>query len=160
MSRSRGAANRSLYRARILLECWDRERDEARFPQEQLTDAFLPAVRKHLQDAYGWFLRSLAGIEEASDASPPPGSTQELPEPEAGRARPPELAEFALLERDGWLAELLLSSPESGARTATAQWSPNVLGSDQQAPGFAVAEEWWRRLNATMQRMDDSVAEC
>ncbi|MEO1079055.1 MAG: DUF6586 family protein [Pseudomonadota bacterium] len=160
MSRSRGAANRSLYRARILLECWDKARDEARVPQDQLTEAFLPAVRNHLRDAYGWFLRSVAGIEEAPDASPPPSSTQELPEHEAGRARPPELAEFALLERDGWLAELLASSSESATGTAPTQWSPNVLGSDRQAPGFAVAEDWLRRLNATMQRMDDSMAEC
>ncbi len=159
MSRSRGAANRSLYRARILLESWDSARDQERFPEEQLTGAFLPAVRGHLQDAYGWFLRSATGVEEAADTVPLPRCTDDLAEPEAGRALPPELAEFALLEREGWLAELL-ASPQDAGEEAPAQWSPNVLGSDRQAPGFAVAEEWYRRLNATMQRMDDSMAEC
>jgi hypothetical protein len=159
VSRTRGAANRSLYRARILLESWSREEEGGRVPSQQLLGAFLPAVRAHLLEAYGWFLLAVSGRDDAPRASLPT-VVADLPAPEPGRELPPELREFALLERDGWLAELLddalaASADEPGAAPGSA-----VLGSDRPRLSLAAARVWLRELTATMQRMDDSLAEC
>ena len=68
--RTRGAANQSLYRARLLLAAWDRARGEP-VPEAQLQGAFYPAVRLHLRQAYGWFLLAVSGVAEASAADAP-----------------------------------------------------------------------------------------
>jgi hypothetical protein len=155
VSGTRGAANRSLYRARILLDGWDDARERRGVDEEALREAFLPAVRLHLLEAYGWFLLAVAGQESVTDEALRPSSTADLAPPEAGKALAPELREFALLERDGWIADLLATP---GPAPAAAR--RDLLGSDRSAPGLAVAEGWWRRLNATMQRMDDFLVEC
>lgn len=157
MPRTRGAANRSLYHANILLDSWDRARGSTPVPDEQLTAAFLPAVRQHLRDAYGWFLLSTAGVEEQAGTRRP-ASTADLPPPEPGRSAAPELREFAQLESFGWIAELLSGNaddPGSDHRTRV-----DLLGSDHASPGFAVARRWADDLAAIMQRMDDFRAEC
>lgn len=155
MTRTRGAANQCLYRARILLDSWESARAAGRFPEDQLTGAFLPAVRAHLRAAYGWFLLATAGVDEAvSDRLP--SSTADLAPPEAGRSHPPELREFALLEARGWLGELL-DDPVTGTIASAAA---GLLGSDRAPPGHAVARRWADELTATMQRMDDFRAEC
>ncbi|MEE4277249.1 MAG: hypothetical protein V2I82_02135 [Halieaceae bacterium] len=159
MAGSRGAANQSLYRARILLDCWDAARQASRFPDKALDDAFLPAVRAHLCDAYGWFLLAVSGVEQTSQAVALPASTADLPAPEAGRSIAPELREFAVLEREGWLADLI-ATPAAEAPLVDPRAAGEILGSDRQAPGYAVIEALWSRLSNTMQRMDDSLAEC
>lgn len=156
MARSRGEANEALYRARILLSAWDTARAEGRWPEHQLLAAYLPAVRLHLRSAYGWFLLAVSGEEEAA-VSEPPATVAQLPEPPAGRERPPELAEFARLEHVGWLADMLAVET---ARPAPMVAGNNLLGSDRETPGFAVASRWAQSLADTMQRMDDSLNEC
>jgi hypothetical protein len=157
VSGTRGAANRSLYRARILLDCWDEARDHGRIGDAQLRDAFLPAVRLHLREAYGWFLLAVAGQDAITDDTARPSCTAELTPPEAGKAVAPELREFELLERDGWIADLMAwPAAEEGPAGAPSM----VLGSDRSVPGLAVAESWWQHLNGIMQRMDDLLVEC
>jgi len=160
MSRTRGAANRSLYRARILLESWKREETEERVPAHDLLGAFLPAVRAHLLEGYGWFLLAVSGRDDAAGEQVP-SVVADLPAPEPGRERPPELREFARLEQQGWLAELLDSALASTVDAATAGAGSNsLLGSDRPRASRAQAQVWLRELTATMQRMDDSLAEC
>jgi hypothetical protein len=155
---SRGAANQSLYRARVLLDCWDTARDASRFPETVLADAFMPAVLEHLREAYGYFLLAVAGVEDLRASVSIPSSTADLPSPEPGRSTAPELREFALLESEGWLGDLIRSVEGAGETIVTT--APDLLGSDRAAPGFPVAESLWRRLGDIMQRMDDSLAEC
>lgn len=157
MAGSRGKANQSLYRARILLDAWDRARDEG-VRDDHLLETFLPAVRLHLREAYGWFLLAVSGHEEPLE-NHLPVSTTDIPAPELGRARSPELQEFAALEGEGWLAQML----EEGTpgQSVALQTPPTaLLGSDREAPGYAVARDWSRRLAETMARMDDSLNEC
>lgn len=160
MSRTRGAANRSLYRARILLEGWAREEEAARVLSGQLLGAYLPAVRAHLLEAYGWFLLSVSGLEDAARSSLP-RAVADLPSPEPGRERPPELREFALLEQDGWLAELLDDALAASADDPVqASRARDLLGSDRQGVSLERSQVWLASLGEIMQRMDDSLAEC
>ncbi|WOJ94244.1 hypothetical protein R0135_03530 [Congregibacter variabilis] len=161
MPRTRGEANRALYRARILLEAWDRLRVEARHAESVLIGAFVPAVRLHLRDAYGWFLLSVSGVDD-SLAADLPGSTRDLPAPPAGKALIPELAEFSQLENTGWLAQLLAGEPEAGYDGPVAAGrgaSQGLLVSDREPLGYAVVLAWADALTAIMSRMDDSLAE-
>lgn len=160
MSRSRGEANRALYRARILLEAWDRMRAEPVHAELALIGAFVPAVRGHLLDAYGWFLLSVAAVED-SFAADLPRSTRDLPQPAAGRALIPEIAEFAQLENSGWLVQLLAveSEEEYGNRGADPKPGQDLLVSDRQPLGYPVVLAWTEALAAIMTRMDDSLAE-
>lgn len=150
-------ANQSLYRARIVLAAWDSQRNDNARPSQHLIEAFLPAVRLHLRDAYGWFLLSVSGMEEGG-AQRPVESVQALPTPEAGRMQAPELAEFAKLEAKGWIGEML--QDDVAPVQATARAPANLLVSDRRAPDLAVAERWADSLDALMTRMDDSLAEC
>jgi hypothetical protein len=138
-----------------LLTGWDAERERGRFPDATVTAAYLPAVCRHLRDAYGWFLLAVCGIADAP-AEAPPETTAELAAPESGRERPPELREFELLERDGWLADLLAADLHPGPVTGG---EAGVIGSDRGAPGYALVARWASRLEETMQRMDDLLAE-
>ncbi|MEM1402406.1 MAG: hypothetical protein AAGG55_03670 [Pseudomonadota bacterium] len=158
MPRTRGAANQSLYRARIALEAWDQARDASRHADAQLTATFLPAVQLHLKQAYGWFILAVSGRETA-DWSELPGSTDQLAAPDAGKSVPPELREFALLESEGWLKDMLAPWKEPDARSPMSA-PEQLLTSDRSLPGFALAKQWVQRLNTLMDRMDDSLAEC
>ena len=153
--RTRGAANQSLYRARLLLAAWDRARGEP-VPEAQLQGAFYPAVRLHLRQAYGWFLLAVSGVVEAS-AADLPSTTADLPAPEPGKARMPELAEFEQLEQSGWLQQLW--ADDSVEATPTRIASPGLLGSDRDNHGPAVIKSWIDELEVTMARMDDSLNE-
>ncbi len=158
MASSRGAANAALYRARILLDAWDSAAIASSHSEDLLIEAFLPAVQGHLRDAYGWFLLAAAGIEDAS-RSQPPHAVADVPATEAGKAVAPELREFSRLEGEGWIGEML-STYRSGPSGVLGRSTPGLLSSDREAPGPAVVRGWLDKLNATMQRMDDSLAEC
>lgn len=125
-----------------------------------LIGAFLPAVRRHLLDAYSWFLLSVSGVED-SHAADLPRRTRDLPAPPAGRALIPEIAEFAQLESSGWLAQLLAVESEEHGGPVAADPKPeqNLLVSDRQPLGYAVVHAWTDALTAIMSRMDDSLAE-
>ena len=163
MPRTRSAANASLYRARILLQSWEAAKEGNRHEERLLTEAFLPAVQAHLLAAYGWYLLAVSGIEESSLASPPL-NTSELDPPEAGRALAPELREFSALEKTGWLAQVLTAPEEllgaGGAdRPSVHRNNSTLLGSDREAPGYAVVGGWEKALRDVMTRMDDSLQE-
>ncbi|EAQ97877.1 hypothetical protein [Congregibacter litoralis] len=161
MARTRGEANRALYRARILLEAWERMRGDGRHSDAALIDAFLPASREQLRTAYGWFLLSLAGIED-STRLPRPQSTDELPAPDPGKALSPEIAEFAQLEKGGWLAQMLADEVEASASFphGGAAARGGLLVSDREPLGYPVVVTWADALAAIMARMDDSLSEC
>ena len=158
MASSRGAANAALYRARTLLSAWSHARERQSAPDEHLTETFLPGVREHLTQAYGCFLLAAAGIDDMSGRRPP-RSTQDVPAVEPGKALPPELREFQLLEEEGWVGEML-TLVESGSAGGAVASGPDLLGTDRTGPGYAVAQRWAERLTSTMQRMDDFLAEC
>lgn len=162
MSRARGEANRGLYRAKILLEAWDGMRTGSSHSEAALIDGFLPAVRAHLLEAYGWFLLAVSDVDD--ERASLPQSTGDLPDPEPGRALMPEIAEFAQLEANGWIAQLI-QDPANGSHPLTGNYSApgssqGLLVSDRQPLGFAVATTWADSLTAIMNRMDDSLSEC
>ena len=124
-----------------------------------LREAFLPAVRLHLLESYGWFLLAVSGVEEAPPARRPE-RVADLPTPEPGRALPPELQEFGLLESSGWLGDMLAADVSADSGLAAPRAGGALIGSDADAPDFARAAAWAGALEGTMARMDDSLAEC
>jgi hypothetical protein len=70
---------------------------------------------------------------------------------------PPELREFALLERDGWLGALLQA--DELACLGQAGGHP-LLASDRARPDRATLSAWLESLAALMARMGDSLDEC
>ncbi|MFT4769837.1 MAG: hypothetical protein ACI8RN_002991 [Glaciecola sp.] len=136
-------------------------RTESTHAELALLGGFVPAVRLHLVEAYGWFLLSVSGVDD-SLATDLPRSTRDLCGPEAGLARIPEIAEFAQLENSGWLSQLLMDeTDESPGNIATLPTGPgqSLLVSDRQPPGYAVVLAWADALAVIMTRMDDSLAE-
>jgi hypothetical protein len=159
MASSRGAANAALYRAQTLLAAWERLLVESPEAEEHLRATFLPGVREHLLHAYGWFLLAVAGVEDTGSRTPP-RSTAEVPDVEPGKALPPELREFRILEEEGWVGDLITAEPLAAPANVVRSSSADLLGSSRTAPGLAVAGTWAQRLETTMQRMDDLLAEC
>ncbi|MEM9257330.1 MAG: hypothetical protein AAGA91_17960 [Pseudomonadota bacterium] len=153
MSSARGRANQSLYLARILVEAWEETGRSSTIPDHTLSEAFLPAIRNHLLDAYGWFLLALSGLEEPPETGLP-RSSLELPKPPEGKAVPSEVREFAQLEQEGWLRELLapLVSAPPRARSRGNLAVPSVGGAEQ-------ALAWSEALKAVFDRMGDSLEE-
>ena len=105
MSTPRAQANQSLYLAKILLSAWEQALSAEDTPALTLEQAFLPAVRTHLMQSYGWFLLEVTGFDVPPDGQPPRAVAQ-LPEIAAGKAIPGEVREFERLEGGGWLAAL------------------------------------------------------
>jgi len=154
MSSPRGQANHCLYLARLLLAAWRRDLAAEDIPASVLAQAFAPAVRGHLLDAYGWFLLDLQ--KPAQLPATPPHSVIALPPVAPGKAAPAEIAEFSRLERDGWLAELLREPtvtppPRSGPNLAT----PNA---DLPDPESLLAQA--QQLENAFSRMGDFLDEC
>lgn len=138
-----------------MLESWELAKSGGRHDEAQLTAAFLPAVRAHLLNAYGWYLLAVSGREETPDIAPPT-SVDELEQPPAGQITAPEIREFSALERVGWLAELLA---EPGNLLAADRPDRSLLGSDKTVAGYPVVRAWERSLQSAIQRMDDSLVE-
>ncbi len=152
MGSSRGRANHSLYLGRILLGAWRREAGEESVPAATLSQAYLPAVRAHLIDAYGWFLLEITRPEPLP--AQPPRCTSELPGIAQGKALPGEAREFERLEQSGWLAQML---EETGELRVSA--SPDNLAS---GPAFITPDDaaaWAEALQALFDRMGDSLDE-
>jgi hypothetical protein len=153
MSTLRGQANQGLYLARILLTAWQRDLEAQQLPVTAVTQAYLPAVRQHLRRAYGWFLLEITRPDQVPAA--PPTCTSELPAVAAGKAVPPEVRECAILEREGWLAEVLCE--EGGG--------PEVTGSSNLAtplsdPGPQEVAGWLEQFTRLFDRMGNSLDEC
>ena len=153
---NRGLANEALYRARILLDAWESGSGAGSDDGEALAGAFRPAVILHLKRAYGWCLLAVAGTDVQPDPELLPGRVSEVPAPPAGRSIVPELREFELLEREGWVGDML-ASESAGSRGSR---DARLLGSDRRPPGPGDFVRWSQRLETTMSRMDDLLAEC
>ncbi len=154
MSTGRARANHSLYLAKILLAAWRREWGEEVLPQRVLAQAYLPAARQHLLDAYGWFLLEISGASELPDN--PPKNCSELPEPPDGKAEAGEIREFRQLEQAGWLAEILRGD-DGGTASAVASAGNLAAAKDYLDPEHAQA--WADALEACFQLMGDSLDE-
>lgn len=153
MSKSRGQANHSLYLAKILLEAWRQGCSDESLPQRVLCQAYLPAVRLHLLDAYGWFLLDVTGVTEAPEG--PPHSCDALSGPPDGKAEPGEIREFRRLESDGWLAEL----QQGEVNVSSVATSPGNLAAVADFPDPDHVASWVDGLSACFERMADSLDE-
>ncbi|MEQ8801917.1 DUF6586 family protein [Haliea sp.] len=143
MSSLRGQANHGLYLARLLLRAWRRDLAAEDIPASVLAQAYGPAVRGHLLDAYGWFLLDLQ--KPAQLPATPPHSVTSLPPVAPGKAVPVEIAEFARLEQRGWLAELV---QEPGAE------QPRRSADSLAAPAANLPDP--DSLQALAQQLDDA----
>ena len=154
MSAPRARANHSLYLAKILLGTWRAELEKEDIPSRTLGEAFMPAARSHLVDAYGWFLLEVSQLDNA--ASTPPRRIAELPDIPEGRAEAGELRECRQLEESGWLAQLL--GQQSSQAVASAL--PGSLAAPApESPGFTDIEDWQQAMSALFERMRDSLDE-
>lgn len=156
MSAARGRANQALYLARILLDGWNKALAEQDLPAGVLSQAYLPAVRQHLRDAYGWFL--LAIVQSESLPTLPPAHTGELPPVPEGKVLPGEIRELSRLEYAGWLSELLRSPPPPDA-AGTARQRGNLAVAAPAVDGPGTAAAWLEQLGALFERMGDSLDE-
>ena len=154
MSSARAQANHELYLANILLAGWRDAAAAQDVPALTLTQAYLPAVRAHLLDAYGWFLLQVSGAERGTGA--PPHCCADLPEIAEGTAVSGEIREFEQLEASGWLAELL-AEPVKPAQVSRLQGNLAVPSAAQA--DCEQAQQWVTRLGAVFDRMSDSLDE-
>lgn len=167
MAGNRAFANQALFQARILLDVWEfslasQGQGQQRHSHESLASAFRPAVLLHLRRAYGWYLLEIAGEDSQEDTAALPDSSASVPEPPAGRMRAPELREFALLEQEGWIGDML-AADRGGRGKASSGSTPRgapLLVSDSRETSYGDLERWTERLGDIMQRMDDSLSEC
>lgn len=158
MSSARGLANHHLYLGRILLGAWERDLLAEDIPARTLAQAYAPACHRHLNLAYGWFLLAILSPDDLPAA--PPGRVAELPERPAGQATPAEIHEFTLLERDGWLGDMLAWTAGSPSRTAPARSAGNLARAASGAGDHDDFSAWSERLEALFLRMGDSLDEC
>lgn len=154
MSSPRGQANHSLYLARLLLAAWERELAHEDTPATVLAQAWAPAVRGHLLDAYGWFLLELARPAEMPASLPV--SVAQLPAAAPGKAVPAEITEFEQLEREGWLAALL----QAPASRSVSRSSGSLAASVDGLPTPVAMATWAEQLDRAFARMGDLLDEC
>lgn len=154
MSTARANANQALYLAKILHRHWRSALDAEDLPALTLNQAFLPAVRAHLQRAYGWFLLELTGSEGDVRVDPPRNIAQ-LPPTAAGKAVSGELRELQQLEQAGFLAEILSQQYSAAARPAAG----SLAAVQAEAPDCADVERWIETFAGMCERMRNSLDE-
>ena len=155
MSSARAYANQCLYLARIQLQAWARALEEQSVPGAPVDQAFAPAVRGHLLDAFGWFALNILSVTDLPAF--PPHRCGDLPAVSAGKAVPGEIREFELLEQGGWLGQLQTVLPPPGRPVR----SPGNLASvDGGVPDQATMSGWADRLSVLFDRMGDTLDEC
>ena len=152
MGSARGQANHALYLARILISAWRRDLDVESVASLTLTSAYLPGVRRHLADAYGWVLLEITRPGALPDK--PPRRIAELPEIAAGKAVPGEVREFQRLEEAGWIGDMLADQA-----TVTAAASAANLAVAAPLAGPDQASRWADQLQSLFDRMGDSLDE-
>ncbi|MFN2327681.1 MAG: DUF6586 family protein [Chromatocurvus sp.] len=159
---SRGFANQHLYLARLLIRAWQRDRDEQIVPARTLDQAYAPGAREHLILAYGYFLNHVLDPTGAASAGQMPRSCDDLPPQTAGKSVPGEIREFRQLEREGWLAQLLVPLPDAAAGSRGARRPDALLAVTSAAdwPGPEEAAHWAQQLETIFERMNDSLDEC
>lgn len=156
MSSSRAHANQSLYLARIQLEAWTRALEDRSHPAATIDQAFAPAVREHLLDAFGWFALNILSVADLPDK--PPHRCGELPRVVTGKSVPGEIREFEQLEQGGWLGQLQLSLPPPGRPVRSPGNLAAAAGSG--LPDRATMAAWADDLAGVMDRMGDALDEC
>ena len=155
MSSARAYANQSLYLARIQLQAWTRALEEKTHPAATVDQAFAPAVREHLLDAFGWFALNILAVAELPEK--PPHRCRDLPAVAAGKSVPGEIREFQQLEEGGWLGELQTPLPPPGRPVR----SPgNLAAAGSGLPDRATMAAWADSLAAVVDRMADVLDEC
>ncbi len=154
MSSPRGQANHHLYLARLLVAAWRRDLAAEDIPASVLAQAFGPAVRGHLLDAYGWFLLDLQKPAQLPEV--PPHRVAALPPVAPGKALPAEIEEFARLEREGWLAELVREPGSATPRRSDTNLAAQVV--DVLDPDSLETQA--RHLDNAFARMGDFLDEC
>lgn len=155
MSAARGRANQSLYLARILLDAWGEALDRQELPAGVISQAYLPAVKLHLEHAYGWFLLAIVQADLLPDR--PPARSDELPPVPEGKVVPGEIRELSQLESAGWLADMLSQAPPVAATQPARR--DNLVVAAPATPGPAEARDWLTKLAALFERMGDSLDE-
>lgn len=153
MSNPRGLANHSLYMARLLIAAWEGAHDAALAPVNALDAAFVPAVRLHLLDAYGWFL--LATLRVTQLPVSPPHSVADLAPQAPGISRPAEVSECQQLEQSGWLAQLQAPLPMGLAKRSRGI----SLAVDSAYPDIALYRCCAARFDVLFARMSDAIDE-
>ena len=156
MSAARGRANQSLYLARILLDAWGEALGRQELPAGVISQAYLPAVKLHLGQAYGWFLLAIVQADRLPGG--PPARSDELPPVPEGKVVPGEIRELSQLESGGWLADMLASDQPVAA--AEPGRRDNLVVAAPATPGPAEARDWLAKLGALFERMGDSLDEC
>jgi hypothetical protein len=152
VSSARGHANHALYLARILLAAWRRDLDAESVAAVTLTSAYLPGVRGHLADAYGWFLLEITRPGALPDK--PPRCLSDLPRIAEGKALPGEIREFERLEQGGWIGDML-----SADHAAPPAASASNLALAAPLSGPEQASLWADHLQSLFDRMGDSLDE-
>lgn len=156
MSSSRALANHKLYLAKIQLAAWGAQLQEQQLGANLLSQAFLPAVRGHLLEAYGWLLLTLIDVGEPAGSLPQ--SVDQLPDIPPGKAVPGNLIELQSLEQDGWLADLL--TPPQAHATSVSRRPGNLAANSTSAAGLEEAAAWCTSMEAVIERLGDSLDEC
>ena len=137
MSSARAYANQCLYLARIQLQAWARAAEAQSVPGTTVDQAFAPAVRLHLLDAFGWFALHILAATDLPDT--PPHRCTELPSVSPGKAVPGEIREFEQLEQAGWLGQLQAMLPPPGRPIRSAG---NLASVDAGVPDWATMSSW------------------
>lgn len=149
-------ANQCLYYAAVQLESWRAALMQASTPEQVLNAAFGAAVCEHQRSAYGWFLLSLAGVSELP--SQPPMRVSELMVPTSDRVMGSEVQECALLERDGFIGELLSAQLSPQQCQPKPQYS---LAAEQQTVfSHALQSDWQEQLGTLFERLSQTIDEC
>ena len=157
MSSSRALANHKLYLAKIQLAAWRAQLQEQQLGATVLSQAFLPAVRGHLLEAYGWLLLTLIDVGESPSGSLP-HSVDQLPEIPAGKVAPGNLIELQVLEKGGWLAELL--APPAADTSTVSRRPGNLATRTIPTAGLEEASVWGASMETIIERLGDSLDEC
>ncbi len=154
MSTARGLANQKLYHANILIRMLGAELAREELPAPRVLEAVGLAVRRHLLEAYGWFLLELADISELP-AEPPLsiGALEQhygLAEPRRG-----ELVELGQMEQGGWLAALQAEP----ARTRSTAGNANLLALAEQPWSEQGLRQWHDSLADLIDRLGHGLDE-
>lgn len=153
MSQAQSFANHCMYMASVLLETWDASIEQGDKPLPVINAAFGPALRLHLLDAYGWQL--LACNRVVAIPEKPPHRASEVSPLAEGIAQSPEVNEMAMLEREGWLADL-----QREIRPGLSQQSSSVfIAVSGNAFDLAVAQRCFLELESWMARVADAIDE-
>jgi len=154
MSSARAQANHKLYLAKIQLVAWRQAVAAQDIPATVLAQAFMPAARSHLVEAYGWFLLAVSGLDQLPGK--PPARCGDLPDVATGKAVPGEIREFEQLEQEGWLAQLL-AEPDEALQSTRAPG--NLAIAPPVSADCDSVQQWVDRLEALFGRMSDSLDE-